>query len=181
MIDRVIPDTWNKINSDLRKFIFSRVHNDEDTDDIMQELYIKIHDNIGTLKDSVKIKSWIYKIAVNLVTDHFRLKEKERNKYAGKELYQPKESRKLMDIAIMDMIKFMNNLPDEYCEALCLTEIEGLSQKEYALKKGISYSAAKSRVQRARAMLRDLLMQCCHYSFDSYGTVIDIQPRCCCC
>lgn len=181
MIDHDIPGTWKTLNSDLRKFIFSRVRNDDDTDDIMQELYIKIHDNIGTLKDSVKIKSWIYKIAVNLITDHFRLKERERSNYFRPELEQVKESRKLMDIAVMDMIKFMDNLPEDYCEALCLTEIEGLSQKEYALKKGISYSAAKSRVQRARAMLRDLLMQCCHYSFDSYGTVIDIQPRCCCC
>jgi RNA polymerase sigma-70 factor (ECF subfamily) len=175
-----IPEIWNRINSDLRKFVFSRIRNDEDSDDIMQELYIKIHDNIGTLKDSVKIKSWIYKIAVNLITDHFRRKEKERNNYIKPES-SVKESRKIMDSAIMDMISFMNDLPEEYCEALCLTEIEGLSQKEYALKKGISYSAAKSRVQRARTMLKDLLMQCCHYSFDSYGTVIDIQPRCCCC
>jgi RNA polymerase sigma-70 factor (ECF subfamily) len=86
-----------------------------------------------------------------------------------------------MDTAVSDMIKFMNDLPADYCEALCLTELEGISQKEYALRKGISYSAAKSRVQRGRAMLKDLLLQCCHYSFDKYGTVIDIQPNCCCC
>ena len=76
----------------------------------------------------------------------------------------------------------MNNLPPEYCEALCLTELEGLSQKDYAEKIGISYSGAKSRVQRARKILKDMLMNCCHYEFDKYGTVIGIHPvECCCC
>jgi RNA polymerase sigma-70 factor (ECF subfamily) len=88
---------------------------------------------------------------------------------------------KFMDIAIGDMIKMMDEMPDEYCEALCLTELEGLSQKEYADKKGLSYSGAKSRVQRARLILKNMLLQCCHYQFDKYGTAIDIQPKCCCC
>jgi RNA polymerase sigma-70 factor (ECF subfamily) len=75
----------------------------------------------------------------------------------------------------------MNGLPTEYCEALCLTEIDGVTQKEYAEKKGLSYSGAKSRVQRARMMLKDMLLECCHYHFDKYGTVFDIQPKCCHC
>jgi len=77
----------------------------------------------------------------------------------------------------------MDDLPPENCEALCMTEIEGLSQIEYAQKVGISYAAAKSRVQRSRKMLRDMLMNCCHYQFDKYGTVLDITPNksCCCC
>jgi RNA polymerase sigma-70 factor (ECF subfamily) len=86
-----------------------------------------------------------------------------------------------MDAAISDMLKMMNELPSEYCEALCLTEIDGMTQKQYAKKKGLSYSGAKSRVQRARLMLKDMLLKCCHYQFDKYGTVFDIQPKCCCC
>lgn len=86
-----------------------------------------------------------------------------------------------MDIAINDMISMMDDMPPEYCEALCLTEIESMSQKEYAEMKGISYSGARSRVQRARIMLKDLLLKCCHYQFDRYGTVYDIRQECCCC
>jgi RNA polymerase sigma-70 factor, ECF subfamily len=56
-----------------------------------------------------------------------------------------------------------------------------LSQKDYAKKTGISYSGAKSRVQRAKIKLKDLLMKCCHYQFDKYGTVIGIYPAGCCC
>jgi RNA polymerase sigma-70 factor, ECF subfamily len=75
----------------------------------------------------------------------------------------------------------MDDLPPEYCEALCLTELEGLSQKEYAERIRIPYSSAKSRVQRSRKLLRDMLLKCCHYEFDKYGTVLSISKNCCCC
>jgi DNA-directed RNA polymerase specialized sigma24 family protein len=44
-----------------------------------------------------------------------------------------------MDEAIGDMIRMMDQLSPEYCEALCLTELEGMSQKEYAQIRGLSY------------------------------------------
>jgi len=77
--------------------------------------------------------------------------------------------------------KMMDNLPQKYCEALCLTELGAMSQKAYAENAGISYSGAKARVQRAKKMLKDMLMKCCHYQFDKYGTVIGIYPADCCC
>ena len=77
--------------------------------------------------------------------------------------------------------RISNEMAAEDCEALCLTELGGMSQKDYAKKTGISYSGAKSRVQRAKLKLKDLLMKCCHYQFDKYGTVIGIYPAGCCC
>jgi len=82
---------------------------------------------------------------------------------------------------LKDMVKMMEELTAEDCEALCLSELGGMSLKDYAKKTGISYSGAKSRVQRAKIKLRDLLMKCCHYQFDKYGTVIGISPAGCCC
>lgn len=46
---------------------------------------------------------------------------------------------------------------------------------------GISYTAAKTRAFRARKLLKDMLMNCCHYQFDKYGTVLEITPHHCCC
>ena len=68
-----------------------------------------------------------------------------------------------------------------YSEALLLTDYEGLSQRELATRLGLSFSSAKSRVQRAREMLRQLLLDCCHFEFDRLGRVVDYQPRCDCC
>ena len=173
---------WHQFNSDLRSFIISRVRNDADADDILQNTYLRIHDNIHSLKDNARIKSWIYQITRNLIIDYFR-NEKRNQRIRGirQELASSSSSGKFMDTAINDMIRTMDDMPPEYCEALCLTEIEGMSQKEYAEKSGLSYSGAKSRVQRARLMLKDMLLKCCHYQFDKYGTVFNIQPICFCC
>lgn len=173
---------WLKLGVKLKAFILSKVHNEAIADDILQEVFIKIHAKIDSVKDETKIQSWIYQITRNLIIDHFRNSQKEQK--APQFLFENEDnaSDDFMSETLDDMLKMMDDLPAEYCEALCLTELAGMSQKTYAEKIGISYSGAKSRIQRARIMLKDLLMNCCHYQFDKYGTVIDIHPvHCCCC
>lgn len=117
-----------------------------------------------------------------MIIDYFRAHDHyQRVKEYAHELPFTFRTDRLMDTAISDMIRTMDDLPEEFCEALCLTEIEGMSQKEYAELKGLSYSGAKSRVQRARVLLKNMLLKCCHYQFDKYGTVFKIDPDCCCC
>ena len=73
------------------------------------------------------------------------------------------------------------SLPAQDRQALILTEYQGLTQKELAERLGLSLSGAKSRVQRARAKLKQQLLDCCHFELDRRGHVIDYQPRCACC
>lgn len=173
---------WSRFHSELRSFILSRVKNDADSDDILQDIYLKIHENIHNLRTNSRLQSWIYQITRNSIIDYYRNKSREQKvKEIKPGLTLSSGPGKFMEIALNDMIRMMDDLPTEYCEALCLTEIEGMSQKVYAEKIGISYSGAKSRVQRARMMLREMLLKCCHYQFDKYGTVFNIQTKCCCC
>jgi RNA polymerase sigma-70 factor (ECF subfamily) len=72
-------------------------------------------------------------------------------------------------------------LPESYREALRLTEYAGLSQKQLGERLGISFSGAKSRVQRARAKIKQQLLDCCHFQLDHAGRIVDYQPRCACC
>lgn len=69
----------------------------------------------------------------------------------------------------------IKRLPEKYREALELTEFQGLSQKELSEKLGISYSGAKSRVQRGRRKLKQLLEGCCHIEADRYGNIVDFR------
>jgi RNA polymerase sigma-70 factor, ECF subfamily len=77
--------------------------------------------------------------------------------------------------------KLVDNLPNEYREALLLTEYEGLNQRELAERLGISISGAKSRVQRAREKVRLMLLDCCHFQFDRRGRIIDYESNRGCC
>ena len=75
----------------------------------------------------------------------------------------------------------VESLPADYREALILTEYEGLTQRALAERLGLSFSGAKSRVQRAREKLKAMLLDCCHFEFDRFGKIIDYQPNCACC
>lgn len=166
----------------LESFILSKVHDVETARDILQETFLRIHSKAGTIRDDAKIHAWIYQVVRNLIADYFRNTGRTQSKaHIIEETEKEVTDHEIMEEAISDMIKMMDDLPPEYCEALCLTELEGLSQKEYAIRAGISYSGARSRVQRGRVMLKDMLMRCCHYEFDKYGTILDITPITCCC
>ncbi len=68
-------------------------------------------------------------------------------------------------------------LPLMYREARVLTEFRGQTQRDAAASLGISVTALKSRVQRARGLLRGMLDNCCRFEFDRRGRVIDAFPR----
>ncbi|HLO57490.1 MAG TPA: RNA polymerase sigma factor SigZ [Bacteroidales bacterium] len=174
---------WSTFADRLRSFISSKVHDKDVTEDILQEVFIRIHEKVDTLRDNEKLTSWIYQIARNLIADHFR-KNKQASAVSDNEEDEQMENEpdfRIMETAVNDMIGMLDELPGHYCDALCKTEIGGMSQAEYARQAGIPYSSVKTRVQRSRKMLRDMLMQCCHYQFDKYGTVLNISPNACCC
>lgn len=172
---------WQQLSKDLHRFILSKVNNKMTADDLLHETFIRLHAHIGSLRDETRLQSWIYQVTRNVITDHFRKTKPTISEIPETGAEEQPEDHSVMAEAVQDMIKFMKQMPPEYCEALCLTEIDGLSQKEYAERIGISYSGAKSRVQRARVLLRDMLMKCCHYESDRYGTVLEIHPTGCCC
>ncbi len=68
-------------------------------------------------------------------------------------------------------------LPDIYREAVILSELKGLKKKEVALMQGTSLSGAKSRVQRGRALLKEMLADCCRLEFDHNGRLCDYERK----
>jgi RNA polymerase sigma-70 factor (ECF subfamily) len=73
--------------------------------------------------------------------------------------------------------QMIHSLAEPYRETLVFTEFEGLTQKELAQRLGMSLSGAKSRVQRAREQLRQVLLDCCHFEFDRRGKTIQCTPH----
>ncbi len=177
-----VEQIWHDFSDQLKGFIQSRVNEAAVADDLLQDVFVKIHTNIDKLNDEARLESWIYRITRNAIIDHYR-----RNKPTSElpiELPQELDvSENKAETEMAQGLKLMVlALPDKYREALLWTEFGGLTQVELAEKLGISVSGAKSRVQRGRKMLKDMLMQCCHFEFDKRGTLIDYHPiECCCC
>jgi len=71
----------------------------------------------------------------------------------------------------------MEGLPESDRQALHLADIEGLPLKDLSFRLGLSLSGAKSRVQRARRRLKQILLDCCHVEMDPRGRAIGYTPR----
>ena len=178
----MVESVWTDFHPRLQRFVYNRVPDPQAADDVLQEVYLKIHTHIDSLRDSDRMQAWLYQITRNTIHDYYRSQrplDEISDDIAAPELPDPTDDiMTQLTESIRSMIYF---LPDEYREALILTEIEGLTQKELAERLGISVSGAKSRVQRGRRQLRALLHACCQFQFDRHGAVIDYYPhdRCC--
>ena len=180
--DKALESVWNQFSDRLHSFIRSRVSDEQAAEDILQEVFLRIHAKMGTLRDMGRLESWIYQVTRNAIIDYYRTQRPtdELPKTLGS--WEDSHEDDLVTRLAADVRELAEALPDPYREAFVLTAYEGLSQRALAEQLGISYSGAKSRVQRARLQVRDMLMTCCHFEFDRRGMIIDYhEPHCCCC
>jgi RNA polymerase sigma-70 factor (ECF subfamily) len=171
---------WNQIHLRLCRFICSHIPDEDDAEDILQEVFVRIHTHLETVREMDKMESWIYQIARNSINDYYRSRRKlvALPELAVLDDYVEEDTAESLAPSIREIVQ---SLPEPYRQALILTEYQGLSQKDMADRLGISLSGAKSRVQRARQKIKDILMQCCHFEFDARGIVYDYRQHCCCC
>ena len=160
----------------LKGFVQKRIIDKDEANDILQQLYLKVYKNCEQLQEVKNTKAWLYQITRNAVYDFFR-ENSRRQSIADLELTEgelPEDTRHEVEALVEPLI---NLLPPEYAEALRLSELEEVSQKEIAERLGISYSGAKSRVQRGREKLKALFMECCHLEFSHDGQVIGASVK----
>lgn len=168
---------WHEYHSSLRSFIKSRIIDDTATDDTLQNVFLKMHTGLASLKDKTKLKSWLYQIARNAIIDYFRSRKPtvEVPEWLPQPETDPGEKvAQELSKCLQPMIQL---LPENYREAIILSELNGLTQKEVAQVQGISISGAKSRVQRGRAILKNMLAECCRLEFDHSGRLCDYERK----
>jgi RNA polymerase sigma-70 factor, ECF subfamily len=173
---------YEQFREPLKAFIAKRIGNQADAEDMVHDVFLRIHDRIETLREPDKLLAWIYQIARNSIIDSYRKNHQIVNSDDLLEIEQHEAINGPEDLSrvVQSMVE---KLPPQDKEALLLSDFQGMKQAEIAQHLGISLSGAKSRVQRARKKLKGLLLECCHFEFDRYGTVFDYHPRNCtkCC
>jgi RNA polymerase sigma-70 factor (ECF subfamily) len=177
-------EIWETFHTPLRQFIRRRVANEAAAEDLLQDVFLKIHQHGETLREARRLESWIYQIARNSIIDHYRSLRQPLERLSASEALDLPDELPDDDIVseLLPCVQAMVlALPDQDRQALILTEYQGLTQKELGERLGLSFSGAKSRVQRAREKLKQQLLACCHFELDRRGHILDYQPRCSCC
>ena len=170
---------WLTVSGSLRQYVRRKVSDPRLAEDLLQEIFLKVQENYQQLQDEKKVGAWVFRMARNVIIDHYRQQERYGTLPAGllPDLATGHDGADLNEEFAACIPAMLEVLPQTYREAIYLSEIEGLSQKELARRLGISYSGAKSRVQRGRRKLREVLLRCCHIHTDAYGNIIDYHKR----
>jgi RNA polymerase sigma-70 factor (ECF subfamily) len=180
MIDAAARGAWNALGAKLRPFVARRVRGPADVDDVVQDVFLRMQRGLAELRDDERFGPWAYQVARSAIADHHRAAR--RHPVAeGDPAEEPSPDDDDDRSAEQDLAgyvaAFIVMLDTPYREALTLTELEGLTQKEAAEMMGISLSGMKSRVQRGRQQLRQTLEQCCTIALDVRGRVVSCEPR----
>jgi RNA polymerase sigma-70 factor (ECF subfamily) len=146
---------------------------------------MRIHQHLGSLDDQERVTAWVFRIARNVITDHYRRKGRRRDVLAGDvepaadqsaEAWLDDQEATLAELAGC-IRPLVHALPNDYRRALELTDFQGHSQADAASIEGISVSGMKSRVQRGRRQFATLVKQCCDVTLDTRGELVDFQLR----
>lgn len=177
----LVERLYTEFHSELLRFITRKVQDEKIAEDILHDIFLKLHERCNALDEISNITSWLYQVTRNAIIDHYRSLKPIP---ASTDDERPVDEQWKEDSTVRlapALQSFIQRLPETYRDALIRTELDGIPQHLLAQQLGLSRSGAKSRVQRARSMLKDLLMRCCHFEFDQRGTLIDYHERCCCC
>jgi RNA polymerase sigma-70 factor, ECF subfamily len=166
---------WLQHEGELRGWLRHRLGNPVDADDLLQDLFVKAMRQGKRFCAIGNPRAWLFEVARNAVADRLRVRREMVELPA--DLVGDIEEVPAVRGLVACLPRVLSELSPEDREAITLCDLEGLSQREYARRKGLSLPGAKSRVQRARKRLRERLEQGCQVRLDSSGHVADFVPR----
>ncbi len=175
----LVSRIWGESRARLKNFIAKRINNEADVEDVLQDVFFKIHQNVSGLKDPEKLYPWVFQTTRNAIIDYYRERkiQTDSSEEILSELTIEPDEKDIEEVVLGWLRPMIDDLPEKYRDALLLTDIKGLTQKQLSEKMDISVSGAKSRVQRGREQLREALLNCCHLEFNRAGKIVEYRQK----
>jgi RNA polymerase sigma-70 factor, ECF subfamily len=157
---RSFKDIYDITADYIYTIVYKVVGNKEDAEEVTQDVFVKIHGNLGKFNFKSTFKTWIYRIAVNKAIDRYRKRKrrKEVNVDFGDDLiaqkygsshdagFDEEESSDLLRTMLME-------LPVEQRACIALRGMKGLSYEEISSVLKVNINTVRSRIKRAREKL----------------------------
>ncbi len=162
-------EIWDIYSDELKRFIISRVKNESLADDILQDVFIKIHVNLQTLKNKSKLKPWVFQIGRNTMMNYFK---SNHITYEFEDSLTKGELQKQEHNEFDCLQGILKNLPKKYQNPIFLADIKGLKQQEVARQLKLPLPTVKSQIQRGRKLIAQGFMDCCGFVMNEKGNLV---------
>lgn len=176
---RLDDGAWAEVLAQLRGYVRSRIADPHRADDLVGEIVLRIHRNLGTLDDRDRLAHWVGRIARNAVVDEYRRAARARELPVAAVDDPPAAdgdpAGSVAELAAC-LRPLLAGLPPAQRRAVELVDLDGWPQARAARHEGISVSGLKSRVQRGRRRLAELLGRCCTLTLDARGLPMEHTP-----
>jgi RNA polymerase sigma-70 factor (ECF subfamily) len=166
--------SWNALAPRLMGFIRKRVSERTTAQDIVQDVFLQFHQHSSRLRDPDKLAGWIFRVAQNRITDFFRDRKRKEVEIPMPTVEEENSYAQCVAECLKEEIR---NLPEKYRLAFELAELKAVPQVKLASEMGVSYSGLKSRVQRARELLRVRMKAKYQIEYDRYGNILVCESR----
>jgi RNA polymerase sigma factor (sigma-70 family) len=172
----------------LYHFAYRLTSDEDDANDLVQDTFLKAYRFIKSYEQGSNAKAWLFRILKNSFINNYRKTSKEPGKVdyeeaeaylqTGKAAYSDTldGSEKIFRALVGDEVTYaLNSLPVDFRTVIILCDIEEFTYEEIAKIVDIPIGTVRSRLHRARKMLRDLLT--CYAVKMGYNVEADIDPE----
>jgi len=124
-VGKTTIEIWEEFGDRLRRFVLKRVRDEHDAEDIIQDVFCKIHSNIADLRDETKLPSWVYQITRNTIIDYYRHRKATVELPATLEMIEePVAGVDTTNEVALCLKPMIEHLPEKYRQALIPLQIE---------------------------------------------------------
>jgi RNA polymerase sigma-70 factor (ECF subfamily) len=158
-------------NQRIYRAVRAVLRSDDEAEDVLQQAYLNAYAHLDQFAGDAQFSTWLTRIAVNQALAHRRkrgipFEEQGETEVADTKTPDPERQAVASELRHL-MEREVEALPDSFRAAFVMREVEGLSTNETAACLGISEDLVKTRLHRARSLLRDNLYKRAGITVDS--------------
>lgn len=170
-----LSSAWRAHEAELRGWVRHRLHDPAQADDLVQDVFLKALRQGERFCALNNPRAWLFEVARHLLIDRFRLAHD--TVALPDDLPTPQEETATVDSLSACLPRVLAELSQQDRDAITQCDLQGMAQADFARATGLTLSAAKSRLQRARQRLKARMTQVCQVRLDDAGHVADFVPR----
>lgn len=160
--DMAFEYLFNRYNDAIRRLFLQRSTSADDTEDLLQETFIKVYINLQRYSPEYTFGQWVYTIARNTHIDFERRRQDDLSideKFASHVASTPSPEDTLISIQQRSQIEqYIGSLPEQYRQLFVMRFLEDYSYEEIAEKLHLPMGTVKTQIHRARERMCRLII-----------------------
>ncbi len=170
-----VLSAWDRHEQELRVFLLKKIADPYEADDLLQELFLKLITQGQSFCGVKNPRAWLFSVMRNALIDRYRT-AKSFIDLDPEIALEIDDKPPLLELEAC-ILRNLENLSDNDRSVIEQCDLQGLRQEVYAQTQGLTLSAVKSRLLRARQRLRIEIVKNCQVRFDEKGRVCCHVPR----